>query len=89
MTTTIQVRVDAKVKKDAQTVFENMGLDLSSGVKLYLAQVIREQGLPFTPRTVNGLTPAYEARLVREAATAKKSGASYRSAKAALRELLP
>lgn len=89
MTTTIQVRIDAKVKKDAQTVFENMGLDLSSGVKLYLAQVIREQGLPFTPRTVNGLTPAYEARLLREAANAKKGGVSYSSAKAAMRELLP
>jgi DNA-damage-inducible protein J len=88
MTTTIQVRVDAKVKKEAQTVFENMGLDLSSGVKLYLAQVIREQGLPFTPRTVNGRTPAYEARLLREAASAKKNGSSYPSAKAAMRDLL-
>ncbi len=88
MTTTIQVRVDAKVKKDAQAIFENMGLDLSSGVKLYLAQVIREQGLPFTPRTVNGLSPAYEARLLREAANTKKSGTSYTSAKAAVRDLL-
>ncbi|HEX2792201.1 MAG TPA: type II toxin-antitoxin system RelB/DinJ family antitoxin [Candidatus Paceibacterota bacterium] len=88
MTTTIQVRIDAKLKKDAQSVFENMGLDLSSGVKLYLTQVIREQGLPFTPRTVNGHTAAYESRLVRAAAQAKKSGASYRSAKSAMRDLL-
>lgn len=88
MTTTIQVRVDAKVKKEAQAVFENMGLDLSSGVKLYLTQVVREQGLPFTPRTINGFSSAYEAKLLREAANAKKNGTSYRSAKTAMRDLL-
>ncbi|KND50865.1 MAG: hypothetical protein AB202_00465 [Parcubacteria bacterium C7867-007] len=89
MSTTIQVRIDAKTKKAAQIVFENMGLDLSSGVKLYLTQVIREQGLPFVPRTVNGLTSAYETQLLREAANAKKKGKSYSSAKAALAKIIP
>ncbi|MDB5264606.1 MAG: hypothetical protein JWN64_177 [Parcubacteria group bacterium] len=89
MTTTIQLRIDEKMKKAAQSVFEKMGLDLSSGVKLYLAQVIQEQGLPFTPRTINSLTPAYEARLLSEAKSAKKKGTSYRSAKAALQDILP
>jgi len=88
MTSTIQIRIDSKVKKEAQTVFENLGLDLSSGVKLYLTQVVREQGLPFTPRTVNGFIPEQEARILRETAWAKKNGKRYRSAKEALKDIL-
>jgi DNA-damage-inducible protein J len=87
MTTTIQVRIDAKMKKQAQSIFETMGLDLSSGVKMYLARVIQDKGLPFTPRTENGLTPEYEAILLREVAAAKKNGTGYRSAKAALNDI--
>ena len=88
MTTTIQIRVDAKTKKQAQSVFEKMGLDLSSGVKMYLAQVIREQGLPFTPRTVNGFTPAQEAKILTEIAWTKKHGKSYKSGKEAVADIL-
>lgn len=88
MTTTIQIRIDKKTKKDAQALFEDMGLDLSSGVKMYLAQVIREKGLPFTPRTVNGLTPEYESSLLRELEWTKKHGKRYRSAKVALDDIL-
>ncbi len=76
------------MKKKAQDVFENIGLDLSSGIKMYLAQVIREQGLPFTPRTVNGFTPAFEAQVLYEAAQMKKTkGKVYRSAKEVTRDL--
>lgn len=88
MTTTIQVRIDAKVKKQAQAVFETMGLDLSSGVKLYLARVIQDKGLPFTPRTENGYTEQYERLLLKEIAHAKKKATPYRSAKAALEDIL-
>jgi len=88
MTTTIQIRVDSKMKKNAQALFEDMGLDISSGVKLYLAQVIRDKGLPFTPRTVNGFSPAYEARILREVAQAEKSGKRYSSVKDALADIV-
>ena len=87
MTTTIQVRVDAKMKKSAQAVFEKMGLDLSSGVKLYLSQVILEKGLPFTPRTENGYTPAQEARLIKETEYAKIHAKRYKTAEAAMRDI--
>lgn len=88
MNSTIQIRVDSKTKKEAQKVFEDMGLDLTSGVKLYLAQVVREKGLPFTPRTVSGFTPGQEKRLLREAAWAKKHAKRYSSGEEAMRDLL-
>lgn len=49
MNTTIQIRVDNKIKKSAQMTLESMGLDLTSGIKMFLSQVITEQGIPFTP----------------------------------------
>lgn len=47
--TTIQIRIDEKTKRKAKKVFHKMGLDVSSGIKLYLAQVAREDALPFFP----------------------------------------
>lgn len=47
--TTIQIRIDEKTKRKARKVFSKMGLDVSSGIKLYLAQVAREDAIPFNP----------------------------------------
>jgi DNA-damage-inducible protein J len=60
------VRVDGKIKSDAQKTFAKLGLDLSSAVKLFLHQSVMEQGLPFQPRTINGFTQAYENTLIKE-----------------------
>lgn len=81
--TTINVRVEEKTKKAATRVLEDMGLDLSSGVKIFLAQVIREKGLPFTP-TANAAQ--IRARWDREGKEARK-GKGYASAKELLDEL--
>lgn len=75
--TTINVRTDAATKRVAQSVFKRMGLDLSTGVNMYLSRVAQDKAMPFTPRTVNGFTPAYEAELIRETEYAKKYGKDY------------
>lgn len=80
MTSTIQIRVEEKMKRDAQKVFEKLGLDLTSGVKMYLAQVIRSKGIPFQPLTENGMTYAQEARIIRETEYAEKHGKRYKNA---------
>jgi len=56
MNTTLQVRVDKKMKTDAQKVFAKMGLDLSSGIKLYLARVTQDQCVPFQLHVPNAET---------------------------------
>lgn len=38
---------DSKLKADASEVFEKVGLALTSGIKIYLQAVIREQAIPF------------------------------------------
>jgi DNA-damage-inducible protein J len=44
----IQFRVENKLKKDATKVYENLGLDLSSAIKIFLKKSIKLQRLPFS-----------------------------------------
>ncbi len=76
---TIQVRVPKKTKRAAQKVFADLGIDMSSGVNLYLNQVVKTKGIPFQPRTVNGYTPAQEAAMIKETEYAKKHGKHYKT----------
>lgn len=88
MTSTIQVRTDAKVKKGAQIVLGKLGLDLSTAINIYLLQIIEKNGIPFEILTENGLTPAEEDEILREIAAAKRSKKSYSSARAAHKAIL-
>lgn len=47
MTTTLQIRVDQKLKHDASKIFKSMGLDMSTGMKLFLTQVVNTKSIPF------------------------------------------
>ena len=73
----VNVRTDARTKLEAQRVFKKMGFDLSTGVNMYLYRVAQDKAMPFTPRTVNGFTPEFEAKTLREIAHAEKYGKSY------------
>ena len=43
----IAVRVDDKLKKDATEVFNELGLDMSTAVKLFLKQSVLTRSIPF------------------------------------------
>lgn len=47
MNTTLQIRVDKKMKSEASKIFKSMGLDMSTGMKLFLAQVVNTKSIPF------------------------------------------
>ena len=64
--TTLNIRIDEKIKEDARNIFARMGLDISSAVKLFLYQSVEEQRIPFQLRTVNGYTEEYENEIVKE-----------------------
>ena len=44
--------LDPELAAKADTLFRELGLDLSTAVQLFLRQALREHGLPFTPRLV-------------------------------------
>lgn len=69
--TTIQVRIDNKTKQSAQKVLNELGLDMSSAIKVYLKQIILHQGIPLRLVTPNGLTPAEEKVILTASAEAK------------------
>lgn len=81
MNTTLQTRIDAKLKKDAKKALESMGLDLSTGVKLFLTQVVRTQSIPFEMFTYDNLSEVKKKAIVREAKYALKQGKTYKTAK--------
>lgn len=85
---TIQIRIDAKTKKAAKKIFADLGMDLSTGMKVYLARVVKDKGIPFRVRTENGFTPAQEARMLRETEWAKKHGKRYTDAREMLDDIL-
>ena len=43
----IQVRVDDELKKEVTEIYENLGLDLSTAVRMFLKRSIIEGGIPF------------------------------------------
>ena len=87
-TQTLNVRINKDTKKQAQKVFEELGLDLSSAIKLFLNKAIVTKSIPFEVRTVNGYTPKYEAQLLKELEDMKKNGKRYSSTKEMFEDLL-
>lgn len=87
--TTIQVRIDEKTKAKARKVFSKMGLDVSSGIKLYLTRVAQDETIPFVVRTENGYTLEQEQQLIRETEWAEKHGKRYSSVEEIMNEFFP
>ncbi len=81
--TTLNIRIENKAKADANRALARMGLDMSSAVKLFLSQVVKEDGLPFLP-TNNPIV--IKARFDAQVAEARKSR-GFRTGKGALRGL--
>ncbi len=88
MNTTIQVRVDKKIKQKADKTFKDLGLDISSGVKIFLHQVIASKSIPFEIRTMNGFTPAQEKAILKETEYLQKHGKRYDSAEELFGDIL-
>lgn len=70
--TTIQIRIDEKEKKEAKKIFDDLGLDMSSAIKIFLKKVSVHKGLPFLLLTENGLTLEQEEMIFNSAKEAKK-----------------
>ncbi len=51
--TTLNIRIDEKLKNNASEILNLMGLDLSSAIKMFLNQVVVKKGVPFTPTLVD------------------------------------
>ena len=91
--TTINIRTDEKRKIAATAILNEMGLDMSSAIQLFLQQVIITKSIPFPIRTVNGFTPEQERAILEDvrdlgAEIATGTAKSYRSAEEMTEDLL-
>lgn len=93
MNTTLQIRVDKKMKSDASKILKSMGLDMSTGMKLFLAQVVNTKSIPFPVMSAEYWPEEKKRALVRaseEALKDLKSGKAklYRNIQEAHRDIL-
>lgn len=83
--TVINVRIDEKLKKESGKVLAKLGLDMSSAIKVFLSQVVRDKELPFVP----SLTPKeIRESWDKEVRDALASGGSYKNAKTMHKDIL-
>lgn len=88
MTTTLQVRMNPKLKKDVQKILDALGLDMSSAINIYFQQITVTRGIPFPLRMGDDLSPRQMKELDRLEAEARSSKKSYGSAKELFDDIL-
>ena len=76
-TVNTSIKIDEKTKKEAQKLFKDLGLNLSTAINIFLKQAIREKGIPFYINSLpenSELDQAFE-----EARQIKKNPSNYKS----------
>ena len=48
--TSMNIRMDSDIKKQAQELFSEFGLDMTTAVNMFLRQAIRQRAIPFELR---------------------------------------
>lgn len=77
-TTLLQVRVEDSLKEEAAKVFDNLGIDTSTAVRMFLRRAVMENGIPFRmtlPKTPYISDRGYRA-MVEIGESAEKNGIS-------------
>ena len=46
-TTNLNIRIDKDIKDQAEEIFNELGLNMTTAVNMFLRTAIREQGIPF------------------------------------------
>jgi DNA-damage-inducible protein J len=57
-TTNLNVRIDAELKKQSEQIFNELGLNMSTALTVFLRQTVRSNGIPFELRLPNDETLA-------------------------------
>ena len=58
-TTNINVRVDSALKQEAEILFKDLGLNMSSAITMFLRSAVSHDGIPFE---VKRMTPNTETK---------------------------
>lgn len=70
------IKIDPTLKREAQRLFSDLGLDMSTAVNIFLRQAVREQAIPF--RVGDPVPNAETLEALREVEQMKKDPAKYK-----------
>ena len=61
-TTSMNLRIDKNLKKAAETLFDSLGINMTTAINIFLRQSVRDQGIPFqiSVRDDYNTAPAYK-----------------------------
>ena len=48
--TVVNVRVDERVKREIEQLYDSLGMNISTAVNMFFKQCLMEQGLPYQPK---------------------------------------
>ena len=75
-TTNLNIRIDSELKKSAESLFKDLGLNMSSAITMFLKSAVSNDGIPFE---VKRNTPNAETRAaLEEYSEMKKNPGSYK-----------
>ena len=75
--TSLTVRIDEDVKKEAESLFNNLGFSMSSAVNVFFRQAIREKAIPFQIKASGKYDEyfnEYNMKILEESASQIKAG---------------
>lgn len=84
----LQIRIDAKTKKEAQKILEGLGMDMSSAIKIFFRQIINTKSFPCELRDENGMTLNEADALRASIIEARNSSKSFKSGSALIKDAL-
>ena len=91
MNTSMNIRMDKDIKKQAQELFSKFGLDMTTAINMFLRQAIREQRIPFEVRLSTSTPNEETLEAIEEVKSMKKDtsiGKSYDNVDIMMKELL-
>jgi DNA-damage-inducible protein J len=48
----LSIRIDSHLRESASKLFDSMGLDMTTAVRMFLTQSVIDNGLPFRPQAL-------------------------------------
>lgn len=90
-TTLMQIRIDSELKKKADALFGDLGLDTSTAVRMFIKQALNANGLPFAVKKPKKSTEQLEAEAFyspENVALIKESYEALKAGKGVARELI-
>lgn len=74
---TLHVRIDSDMKKKAQKILNDIGLDMSTAVNMYFYKIVMHEGIPFDVQRERHVPDHIMEEWEREAQEALKHGKGY------------